>query len=61
MISIVLIIAFQCNFSIMKFAALILGLVAGLAVAHGAVEGDSCTTNKGTCPLKFSYDFLERF
>lgn len=38
----------------MKFAVLILGLVAGLAVADGAVEGDSCTTNKDKCTALFS-------
>lgn len=38
----------------MKFALLILGLVAGLAVTNGAVEGDSCTTNKDKCTAIFS-------
>lgn len=38
----------------MKFALLILGLVAGLAVTNGAVDVDNCTTNKDKCTAKFS-------
>lgn len=38
----------------MKFYLLIVGLVAGLALANGAVEGDSCTTNKDQCTALFS-------
>lgn len=38
----------------MKFYLLIAGLVAGLAVANGAVDRDSCTTNKDQCTALFS-------
>lgn len=38
----------------MKTYLLVLGLVAGLAVANGAVQGDSCSTNSDKCTALFS-------
>uniref|UniRef100_T1E2Y5 Ferritin n=1 Tax=Psorophora albipes TaxID=869069 RepID=T1E2Y5_9DIPT len=38
----------------MKFYLAIVGLVAGLALANGAVSGGSCSVEKGTCTSLFS-------